>query len=85
MKRSITGAPEPFALAPLLALLPVEGKLGKLESLTSSLYARYEKSQSVLRELGRGTNSAERQRYAAEEAMLKQVLDWLALTPEDKA
>ena len=69
---------EPFALSPLLALLPSMGGLGKLEALMSSLYARYEKVQLMK---GESDQARDQKILAAEEAMLRQVLDWLALTP----
>jgi len=69
---------EPFALSPLLSLLPSMGGFGKLETLMSSFYARYENVQSLKAE---GDQSRDQKILAAEEAMLRQVLDWLALTP----
>jgi hypothetical protein len=82
MRRSLFSAPDSFSLLPLLALLPVAGKVGKLEALTSSVYARYENVVLMQREL-QGTDEEEAlKRFAAEEAMLRQVLDWLAVKPE---
>jgi hypothetical protein len=86
MKRSLYSPPEPFSLSPLLALVPTVGKVGKLEALTSSLYARYEKVTSLQRELAPISASSEEReilkKFAAEEQMLTQVLDWLAVKPE---
>lgn len=84
MKRSIFSPPDSFSIAPLLALLPVRGKIGKLEALTSSLFARYEKVSVARRELGADVERETGKRLAAEEAMLKQVLDWLAVNPEER-
>jgi hypothetical protein len=70
-------------LAPLLMLLPVRGKIGKLESLTSSLFARYEKVAALRRDMGDEVEPDVARRLGAEEAMLKQVLDWLAVNPEN--
>ncbi|MFM1846724.1 MAG: hypothetical protein RL417_198 [Pseudomonadota bacterium] len=84
MKRSLYAPPEPFSIAPLLALLPVRGKIGHLESLTSSLFARFEKVVAMRRELGDEVEREVVKRLAAEEAMLKQVLDWLAVNPEER-
>jgi hypothetical protein len=82
MKKSICSPPDPFSLAPLLALLPVKGQVGKLEALTSSLYARFEKVQGLQRELEGANEPIEgTRRAAAEAAMLRQVLDWLAVKP----
>ena len=72
---------EPFSIAPLLSLLPTTGGLVRLESLMSSFYARYEKVQSAK---SRATELEQQRVLAAEEAMLRQVLDWLALTPGGK-
>jgi hypothetical protein len=82
MKKPIFSAPEPFSLSPLLALLPVRGKIGRLESLTSSLYARYEKVAAQQAEKSEQPDRAIEERIAAESQMLKQVLDWLAVKPE---
>jgi hypothetical protein len=74
-RKSIYSPPDSFSLAPFLALLPVCGDIGKLEELTSSLYARYEKvANQEHAESGRAR--------AAEAAMLKQVLDWLEVHPD---
>lgn len=83
MKRPLYSPPEDFALSPLLSLLPVLGKVGKLESLTSSLFARHEKVSALQREIGDEDRDAQR-RFLAEGAMLKQVLDWLAVNPDTK-
>jgi hypothetical protein len=84
MKRSLYSPPESFSIAPLLALLPVRGKIGKLESLTSSLFARFEKVAALRADLGAEVDRETVKRLTAEEAMLKQVLDWLAVTPEER-
>lgn len=73
---------EPFALSPLLALLPEAGSLSHLEVLLSSLYARREKVDS-LREAN--LDKEIERRLAAEGAMLDQVLDWLSDKPEQEA
>jgi hypothetical protein len=74
MSGNIGGPPEPFALSPLLALLPDVGDVGRLESLTPSLYARQEKVEASRAE----SNDKElERRYAAEGAMLRQILEWL--------
>jgi hypothetical protein len=83
MRRSLYAPPESFSLAPLLMLLPVRGKIGKLESLTSSLFARYEKVAALRRDMGDEVEPDVARRLGAEEAMLKQVLDWLAVNPEN--
>ena len=89
MKRSLYSEPDSFSLLPLVSLLPVLGKISKLESLTSSFYARYEKVKLLQSELnaGEGQNKSLREgvrRYSAEEAMLRQVLDWLEVQPESE-
>ena len=82
MKRSLFSPPDPHSLLPLLGLLPVQGKVGKLETLTSSMYARYENVVLVQRETQDSMGEEAMRRCAAEEAMLRQVLDWLAVKPE---
>ncbi|MBN8548286.1 MAG: hypothetical protein J0M12_03100 [Deltaproteobacteria bacterium] len=82
MKKSLCSNPEPFSLSPLLALLPVRGQVGKLEALTSSLFARFEKVLALQKELELNPDSSElSRRPASEAAMLRQVLDWLAVKP----
>lgn len=77
MKRSLYSAPDAFSVSPLLSLLPVRGQTGKLESLSSSLYARYEKVAALKQgSSGAGNRDVER-RLNAEEGMLRQVLEWL--------
>jgi hypothetical protein len=79
MSGNIGGPPEPFSLSPLLALLPDVGDVGRLESLVSSLYARQEKVGVLRAEASE--REAER-RYAAESAMLRQILEWLTQKSE---
>jgi len=79
MRRPLFSAPDAFSLTPLLALLPVKGRIGSLAALTSSLYARYEKVQALRRELNPELDRDPYRRFSSEEAMLKQVLDWLTL------
>jgi hypothetical protein len=78
MTGTFGGPPDPFSLSPLLALIPQKGNLTRLESLVSSLFARYEKVEA-LRVEARETDTE--RRYAAESAMLRQILDWLAVKP----
>jgi len=85
MKRSIYSPPDPFTLSPMVSLLPVRGKIGKLEGLTSSLYARFEKVSALQSEVGSSTKLGAAKRSNAEAAMLKQVLDWLSLKPQETA
>lgn len=82
-QRSRFGAPDPFSLSPLVALLPVHGRVGGLAALTSSLFARYEKVQALLREVNPDENRQAHSRLSAEGEMLKQVLDWLSVRPGD--
>lgn len=74
MSGNIGGPPEPFALSPLLALLPEVGDVGRLESLTPSLYARQEKVEAAKAE---SPEKESERRYASEAAMLRQILEWL--------
>lgn len=82
MKKSLFDYPDPFALAPLTALLPVTGSISSLPGLASSLFARYEKVQAFRSELGDDADRNVARRLMAEEEMLKQVLDWLAVTSQ---
>lgn len=54
--------------------------------LTSSLFARFEKVRALKVELGANPEGEAGRsgvrRLAAEEAMLKEVLDWLAVKPD---
>jgi hypothetical protein len=78
MSQPIGGPPDPFSLSPLLSLLPQRGKLTRLETLVSSLFARYEKVETLRSEAQE--RDTER-RYAMESQMLRQILDWLAVKP----
>lgn len=82
MKRPLFSNPEEFSLSPLLALLPVRGKVGRLEALTSSLFARYEKVASQLKEPETENSPELKKRFSSEEAMLRQVLEWLEVSPK---
>ena len=73
-------APESFSLSPLVSLLPSVGSLTRLEGLVSSIFARYE-SVEALRDSSASPEL--RDRYALELAMLRQILDWLAVKPEE--
>lgn len=76
MPGNIGRPPDSFSLSPLLSLLPSCGSLTRLEGMVSSLFARQEKvAQS--REQG-GSKEVER-RLNCEEAMLRQILDWLSV------
>lgn len=80
MRRPLCSPPEDFAISPLLVLLPSRGNPGNLAGLTSSLYARYEKVAALHRDLGESQDKQAAKRILAEEAMLKQVLEWLEVT-----
>lgn len=85
MKFTKFAPPEPFARSPLLVLLPIRGKVGRLESLTSSLYARYENIVQVKRAVEDGDDPKVGARIAAEESMLRIVLEWLQVEPDKVA
>jgi hypothetical protein len=78
MAGNVSGTPDSFSLAPLVALLPQRGKLSRLESLVPSLFARYESVEQLRGEAGE--REIERS-YGAESAMLRLILDWLAVKP----
>ena len=81
MNSNPSRAPEPFSLSPLLSLLPTLGSVSRLELLVSSLFARYESVEA----LKDSVSAAEQQaRVASEAAMLRQILDWLAVQPKEE-
>ena len=79
MKRPLFSDPDPFSLSPLLALLPVRGRVGDLAGMTASLFARFEKVNALVHEAGEVGGVG---RIRAEQNMLRQVLEWLAVKPE---
>jgi hypothetical protein len=81
MKNSFS-RPDNFSVSPLLILLPRIGDAGRLETLVSPLYARYEKVSRLLQELDETASAEARKGLMGEQAMLKQVLDWSANRPE---
>lgn len=76
MSDSVGRPPDAFSLSPLLALLPSCGSITRLDGLVSSLFARHEKIAALRQE---ASSKEEERRYAVEEAMLRQILDWLAV------
>lgn len=86
MKRSLYSAVDEFSLSPLLAILPVRGRIGQIESLKSAMFARYERVAAQQQDAQHQADAerideSSRRRLDAEAAMLKQVLEWLALKP----
>lgn len=87
MSSNPSRGPEPFSLSPLLSLLPSLGSVARLELLVSSLFARYESfARSESGEAADGTLETpdQRMRVANEAAMLRQILDWLAVQPKQE-
>ena len=83
MKKPAYSPPDPFSMLPLLSILPSVGKIQRLESFSSSLFARYESVSGVTK----GSAEINRdlaQRIGAEEGMLRLVLDWLQVKPESE-
>ena len=78
----MSASPDPFSLSPLLAVLPRLGNVSRLETLVSSLFARFE-SIDALRENVDGAEA--RARLAHEAAMLRQILDWLSVNPDEES
>lgn len=78
MKKPFSGPIDPFGLAPLLSVLPARGRTDRLESFAASFFARYEK---VREQRGQAVKKEVERQFAVEEAMLRQVLDWLAINP----
>jgi hypothetical protein len=74
--------PEEFVSAPLLCMVPIVGDVTRLEGFTTSLYARYEKISLIVSEMERAPQVSAVGRFNAEREMLREILDWLAITPE---
>jgi hypothetical protein len=77
--------PDEFITAPLLVLVPPKGNVNSLEGFATSLYARFEKLSLTVRELegGRQGGGGNLERYLLERDMIREVLAWLAITPEE--
>jgi hypothetical protein len=70
--------PDTPLMYPIVTLLPVRGSAPRLRSLMSSLFARHERLRQAILEMEMSESAPEiRKRYLSEEAMLRQVLDWL--------
>ena len=82
MRKPIYSYPDAFSMSPFMVLLPVRGSVVKLPSLSTSLFARYEKVKSQIQEAESHQDNALLPRFRAEEAMLKHVLDWVATHKE---
>ena len=82
MKKPLLGPIESFSLSPLLSLMPSEGGLEKLQSFTASFFARYERVTAQRQE---AADPEIQRRLLLEESMLRQVLDWLAVRPQEGA
>lgn len=83
MKRPLYSRPDAFSISPFFSLLPVLGNVGKLEALSSSLFARYERVHERRDDMEESDDNRELlRRISAEEGMLRQVLDWLAIKPD---
>ena len=85
MKKTLFASPDSFSVAPLLALLPVRGSALELEKLTASLFARYEKVRASKKAMGASSDRELLRRAAAEEAMLKHVLEWLSVSTGEES
>ena len=83
MKRPIYSPPDPFSMLPLLSLLPSRGSIARLPDLMSSLFARFE-HVAALRKSEEDIEREMARRLSAEEAMLRQVLEWLRVNPESE-
>jgi hypothetical protein len=75
--------PDEFTIAPLLILVPPKGDVNALEGFATSLYARFEKLSLTIRELERGGQVGSLERFSIERDMIREVLAWLAITPEE--
>ncbi len=81
MSSNPSRAPEPFSLSPLLSLLPTLGSVSRLELLVSALFARYESVEGLETAI---ESPEHRARVMSEAAMLRQILDWLAVQPTEE-
>lgn len=81
MSSNPSRAPEPFSLSPLLSLLPSLGSVSRLELLVSALFARYESVEGLETSI---ESPEHRARVVSEAAMLRQILDWLAVQPTEE-
>ncbi|MCB0317880.1 MAG: hypothetical protein KDD56_03925 [Bdellovibrionales bacterium] len=81
MSKSKFSPPEPFFIDPLLHMLPAKGMLTDLESLSSSMFAKY-KNLSLMLENVDSSNSMIT-KMESEQLMLRQVLEWLKLNPDE--
>ena len=81
MSGNRSSVPDPFALGPLIALLPKRGDMRRLDARVQSIYARYEHIES-LRVEHKG-DDIER-RYSVEVTMLRNILDWLSVQPSEE-
>jgi len=76
--------PDEFTTAPLLILVPPKGDVNSLDGFSTSLYARFEKLSLTIKELERGgQGGANIERIITERDMIREVLAWLAITPEE--
>lgn len=82
MPKPIYSPPEDFSISPLLYLLPTKSKVAKLPALNASLYARYEKVTAQLADDSIDQTTKEYKGLVSEEAMLKQVHEWLDQSEE---
>jgi hypothetical protein len=81
MSSNPSRGPEPFSLSPLLSLLPTLGSVSRLELLVSALFARYESVGGLDASID---VPEQRARVVSEAAMLRQILDWLAVQPTEE-
>jgi hypothetical protein len=78
--------PEEFVTTPLLAIVPIHGNVNDLEGFTSALYARYEKLSQVLNDQFSEQPSPEGGAVRNfEREMIKEVLAWLSIVPEEQS
>jgi tellurite resistance protein len=68
------------SLSPLTTMLPAMGNVARLEEAVSSLFARHEIVESALRS---EVDPAELDGLGYERAMLREVLSWLSVSPDD--
>jgi hypothetical protein len=83
-KSSLSSSPDAYATNPLMTLLPVY-EVSRLDIYTSSFYARYERVKNQrLAYTGHTLTEDVLKGILAEELLLKEVLEWLAIRPVDE-
>ncbi len=68
------------SLSPVTTMLPAIGNVARLEGSVSSLFARHEVVEKSMRAV---SGDSELESLERERAMLREVLNWLSVEPDD--